>query len=350
MIKVGIIGGSGYTGLELLRLLAGHPEVEVTAVCSRSLAGQKVTDVFPALAGRTAGLEALVFETPEIEPLRQKAEFFFTAVPHRTAMEIIPEIVRREARVVDLSADFRFDDPEVYGQWYEKHQAPELLAESVYGLPELHRDRIRPARLVGNPGCYPTSVILGLAPLLEQGLIDPDTIIADSKSGVSGAGRGAKMTTQYCEINDAIMAYKVTGHRHTPEIEQELSHIAGRPVIVSFTPHLTPFSRGILSTLYASLAKDLTSRQIHECFAAFYREEIFVRVRKPGDLPHTMDVRGTNFCDLGVFVDERARRVKVVSVIDNLTRGASGQAICNMNLMLGLPEETGLGTALGLRP
>jgi N-acetyl-gamma-glutamyl-phosphate reductase len=349
MIQVAVVGGSGYTGLELLRILSGHPEVEVTALTSRQLAGQRLVKVFPALAGRTGGLDDLVFEAPDPDRLLEVASFFFAAVPHRTAMEMVPGLLAG-GKVVDLSADFRFNDPQIYGAWYETHLAPELLSEAVYGLPELHRDRIRQARLVGNPGCYPTSIILAAAPLIKRGLIDPEGLIADSKSGVSGAGRGLSLTSQFCEIDDGLMAYKVTGHRHTPEIEQEISLLAGRPLRITFTPHLVPLSRGILSTVYAPLKdKSLTTREVHLAVADFYGHEKFVRVREPGDLPHTLDVRGTNFCDLGVFVDERTGWVKMVSVIDNLTRGASGQAVCNMNLMLGLPEETGL-TGLGLRP
>ena len=349
MVQVAVVGASGYTGLELLRLLAGHPAAEVSAVTSRQLAGQKVTTAFPALAGRLGGLEGLVFEEPDPAVLTEKAEFIFTAVPHRSAMEIIPGLLKGGARVCDLSADFRFNDPAVYGEWYEPHLAPGLLAESVYGLPELHRERIKAARLVGNPGCYPISVILAAAPLLKQGLVDQERIIADSKSGVSGAGRGASLTTQFCEIDDGLKAYAVTGHRHTPEIEQELSLLAGRSIMITFTPHLVPLSRGILTTLYAPLKGEAASEAPAEAVAEFYRDERFVRVRPPGELPHTLDVRGTNYCDLGVFVDQRTGWIKVVSVIDNLTRGASGQAVCNMNLMLGMDEETGL-TVLGLRP
>jgi len=349
MIEAAVIGGSGYTGLELLRLLAGHPEVEITAVTSRQMIGQKVTDVFPALGGRLGGLDRLVFEDPDPVHLAEKAEFFFTAVPHRTAMEIVPLLLNDRAKVVDLSADFRFRRPEVYQEWYEPHLAPELLAEAVYGLPELYREEIKKARLVGNPGCYPTSVILAAAPLLRLGLVEADVIIADAKSGVSGAGRGLNLTSQFCEIDDGLMAYKVTGHRHTPEMEQELSLAAGRTVKVSFTPHLVPLSRGILSTVYAPLKDGLEAKALVELFHDFYRDELFIRIKKPGELPHTLDVRGTNFCDLGVFPDKRTGQIKVVSVIDNLTRGASGQAVCNMNLMLGWAEETGL-TGLGLRP
>jgi N-acetyl-gamma-glutamyl-phosphate reductase len=349
MTRAAVVGASGYTGLELLRLLSGHPDVEVTAVTSRSLAGQKIADVFPALAGPLNRVSGLHFEDPDPEELIKRADFFFTAVPHKAAMSIAPRLLAGGGRLVDLSADFRFNDPDVYAAWYEPHAEPALLAKTVYGLPELHRDRIAAAFLVGNPGCYPTSVILAMAPLLSAGIVDADQLIVDSKSGVSGAGRGASLTTSFCEINDGIMAYKVVGHRHTPEIEQELSRLAGRPVMVGFTPHLVPFSRGILTTAYAPLTADQTGDDLTDLARAFYQKAPFVRVRDQGALPHTLDVRGTNYCDLSYFVDQRTRRVKVVSVIDNLTRGASGQAVCNMNLMLGLPEETGL-TACGLRP
>ena len=349
MKKVAIVGASGYTGIELLRILSIHPEADVVMVTSRQMAGQKVTEVFPSLAGRLGGLDALVFENPDPEALTARAEFFFTAVPHKAAMDIVPSLLSKGGSVVDLSADFRFNDPAVYEEWYLPHTAPDLLADAVYGLPELYRSQIRGARLVGNPGCYPTSVILALAPLLGKGLVSSDGIVVDSKSGVSGAGRGTSMTSQFCEIDDSLMAYKVTGHRHTPEIEQELSALAGKTVALTFTPHLVPLSRGILSTVYTARTGNQSAEDLVSVFADFYKDEKFVRVRQAGDLPHTLDVRGSNFCDLGVFVDERTRMVKVVSVIDNLTRGASGQAVCNMNIMMGLPEETGL-MGPGLRP
>ena len=349
MVNVAIVGGSGYTGVELLRILAGHPEVKVTAVTSRKTAGKALTDVFPSLGGAALGLDGLVFEEPDPAGLKQRADFFFTAVPHQTAMEMVPQLLDGGGRVVDLSADFRFNNADVYSKWYVPHTAPDLLAESVYGLPELYRDRISKARLVGNPGCYPTSVILAAAPLLKNNLIDPDTLIADSKSGVSGAGREPSQTTHFCEADSGLMAYKVVGHRHTPEIEQELSLQAGKDLTVSFTPHLIPMSRGILSTVYARLTQKANANELFDTFQAFYQGAPFVRVRRPGVQPHTLDVRGSNFCDLGVFVDDRTGLVKVVSVIDNLTRGASGQAVCCMNLMLGLDETTGLVQA-GLRP
>ncbi len=338
MVKVAIIGGSGYTGLELLRLLARHPAVEVVAVTSREYDGKAVAEVFPALAG----ICPLHFSWPDPAKLASEAEFFFVALPHQTAMTVVPPLLAAGAKVVDLSADFRFRDRTVYESWYQAHSAPELLAEAVYGLPELYRQDIKNARLVGNPGCYPTSVILGLAPLLSAGLIDPHSIIADCKSGASGAGRGFNVGMLYCEVNDNFRAYKVAGHRHTPEMEQELSRLAQEPLTITFTPHLLPMSRGILATLYATPRQPLTGEELQATYERFYQAEPFVRICPPHILPTTLAVRGSNYCDIAVRLDRRAHRIIVLSAIDNLTRGASGQAVCNMNLMLGLPETQGL--------
>ena len=338
MVKVAIIGGSGYTGLELLRLLSRHPRVEVTVVTSREFEGKGVGTVFPALAG----ICDLSFSWPDPARLAGAAQLFFVALPHQTAMAVIPTLLEAGAKVVDLSADFRFRDRAVYEQWYQEHSAPDLLAEAVYGLPELYREAIQTARLVGNPGCYPTSVILGLAPLLAAGFIDPHSIIADCKSGASGAGRGVSLATLYCEVNDAFRAYKVADHRHTPEMEQELSRLAGEPLTITFTPHLVPMSRGILATLYARPKRSLELAEIDQAYREFYRDEPFVRLCPPEVLPNTIMVRGSNYCDLAVRLDRRANRLIVLSAIDNLTRGASGQAVCNMNLMLGFPETQGL--------
>jgi N-acetyl-gamma-glutamyl-phosphate reductase len=246
---------------------------------------------------------------------------------------------------VDLSADYRFRDPLVYEAWYQAHKTPELLREAVYGLPELHRDQIRQARLVGNPGCYPTSVILALAPVLSRNLIHLDTLIADSKSGVSGAGRGVSLATHFCEVNEGFKAYKVAEHRHTPEIEQELGLLAGEPVKITFTPHLVPMGRGILSTVYASLKDGTRASHVDEAFQSFYESASFVRLCGGGELPTTLQVRGSNYCDIGWRLDVRTNRLILISVIDNLNRGASGQAVSNMNLMCGLPEEMGIQTA-----
>ena len=339
MLRVGIVGASGYTGVELARLLAGHPEVEITVATSRQYAGKPLAEVFPNLRKRVE----VVCENLGAAELIDRADFFFTAVPHKTAMAIVPELLAAGRKVVDLSADYRLHDVGVYQAWYAEHTSPELLAEAAYGLPELYRERIRTARLTANPGCYPTSVILALTPLLRRGLIDPATLIIDSKSGTSGAGRAASVATLFCEVTDGFRPYKVGGsHRHIPEIEQELSAAAGRPVTVSFTPHLLPISRGILSTIYASLTPEGRAADLQALFESTYADEPFVRVLPAGTPPATQHVRGSNCCDLGLQRDERTGRLIVMSAIDNIVKGASGQAVQNMNLMLGFPETTGL--------
>lgn len=338
MIKVGIVGASGYTGVELTRLLAGHPEVELVVATSRQYAGQKLSAVYPNLRGITD----LVCEDVVIEELVEQADLFFTAVPHQTAMNIVPAFIEAGKKVVDLSADFRIDDAAVYEEWYQTHIAQEYLDEAVYGLPELNRALIAKARLVANPGCYPTSIILGLAPLLKNKIIDHQTIIADSKSGTSGAGRGAKQATLYCEVTDGFKAYGVGNHRHTPEIEQEIAKLAGSQVKMSFTPHLVPMVRGILSTVYGSLIKEVTQQEIDDLYQDFYKDERFVRPCEPGSFPATQYVRGSNYCDIAAKVDTRTNRIVVVSAIDNLVKGAAGQAVQNMNLILGLDESLGL--------
>jgi N-acetyl-gamma-glutamyl-phosphate reductase len=345
MHRVAVIGASGYTGVELLRLLAGHPQVTVSCVTSRQQAGQALAEVFPSLAG----VYDLTFEALEPAALAGRADLVFTAVPHQAAMAMVPELLAAGCKVVDLSADYRLRDAAVYAEWYEAHQTPELLAEAVYGLPELYREQVRPARLVANPGCYPTSIALALTPLLRGGLVDPATLIVDSKSGTSGAGRGAKVDSLYCEVNEGFKAYGLPRHRHTPEIEQTLSDVAGRQVTISFTPHLLPVNRGILSTCYASLAADLSLAQLLACYREQYAGEPFVRVLPEGRLPNISQVRGSNFCDIGLAVDPRTRRVIAIAAIDNLVKGAAGQALQNMNLMLGLEEGLGLAGA-GLFP
>ncbi|ABB30851.1 N-acetyl-gamma-glutamyl-phosphate reductase [Geobacter metallireducens RCH3] len=339
MLNVAVVGASGYTGVELLRLLYCHPEVAVTCITSEQSAGRPVAAVFPTLRSRYTQ----VLENLEPVKVAQKADLIFTALPHKAAMEVVPTFLELGKRVVDLSADYRFNDPAVYEKWYEPHMNPENLKEAVYGLPEIRREKIGDAWLVGNPGCYPTSVILGLMPLLKKRLIDPSTIIADSKSGVSGAGRGAKVENLYCEVNDGFKAYGVGGvHRHIPEIEQELSLLAGGPITITFTPHLVPMDRGILSTIYARLTGTDSVAELVKLYAEFYEGEPFVRVLPAGNVPSTAHVRGSNFCDIGLAVDSRTGRVIVVSAIDNLVKGAAGQAVQNMNIMYGFPETMGL--------
>jgi N-acetyl-gamma-glutamyl-phosphate reductase len=338
MIRIGIVGASGYTGVELARLLCNCPDVKLTAATSRQYNGKKLAEVYPNLAG----MVDIVCEDLQTEELADRADLFFTAVPHQTAMAIVPDLLQAGKKVVDLSADFRIHDPAVYEKWYQKHTAQEYLAEAIYGLPELHRWQITEARLVANPGCYPTSVILGVAPLLQAGVIEPETLIVDAKSGASGAGRAAQTGTLFCEVTEGFKAYKIAAHRHTPEMEQEISQLCKKPITISFTPHLLPMSRGILSTIYATLSKTMTDGEVKELYQEFYKDEPFVRLCEAGAFPATQYVRGSNFCDLGFKTDNRTGRIIVLSAIDNLVKGAAGQAVQNMNLMCQLPETKGL--------
>ncbi|MBI5683027.1 MAG: N-acetyl-gamma-glutamyl-phosphate reductase [Deltaproteobacteria bacterium] len=352
MIKVSILGGSGYTGIELLRILSRHPEVEIIAVTSRQYQGEGIVKVFPFLGNFIEG----IFIDPSNQKSITNADIVFCCLPHRSAMEYIPKIIKRGIWVIDLSADFRLKDPKVYETWYEKHTAKDLLKKAVYGLPEIYRPKIKNAQLVANPGCYPTSAILGLMPLIKNKLIDTNTIIIDSKSGVSGAGREAKLETSFVEANEGFKAYKIGEHRHTPEIEQCLSHIAKEKITVSFSPHLLPVNRGILSTMYADIKTQKPApagskqgskvksqkEMIFDAYKKCYSNEPFIRIMPEDVLPNIQQVKGSNFCDIGIKVDERTNRVVVVSVIDNLVKGASGQAVQNMNIMCGLHEKTGL--------
>ncbi len=334
MIRIGIVGASGYTGVELARLLCSCPDVKLTVATSRQYKGKKLAEVYPNLAG----LVDIVCEDLPTEELAERADLFFTAVPHQTAMAIVPDLLQAGKKVVDLSADFRLHDAAVYEKWYQKHTAQEYLAEAVYGLPELYRDQIKKARLVANPGCYPTSVILGLTPLLQAGVIDPDTIIVDSKSGASGAGRSAQTGTLFCEVAEGFKAYKIAAHRHTPEMEQEISKRCNRPVAISFTPHLLPMSRGILSTVYAKQSRPLTDAELYELFHGFYDNEPFVRLCQAGAFPATQFVRGGNFCDIGFKADSRTGRIVILAAIDNLVKGAAGQAVQNLCLCFREPK------------
>lgn len=339
MVKAGIIGATGYTGAELVRLLVRHPHIELVALTSRNFAGQAMAGVYPSLQG----FSEAICEDLSPEEVLSRAEVVFLALPHGHAVPVAEEAEKRGIRVIDLGADLRFRDARVYEEWYGiKHTNPGLAARAVYGLPEIYRGEIASARVVANPGCYPTSVILALAPLLKAGYVDPQSIIIDSKSGVSGAGRKAQITSLFVECNENIHPYGVTVHRHTPEIEQELSRLAGEAVRVSFTPHLLPISRGILSTIYVNLKEDVREEDLRQVYREFYREAPFVKLLPPGQWPHTRWVYGSNFCHLNLAVDRRTGRVIVASAIDNLTKGASGQAIQNLNLMFGWPETTGL--------
>jgi N-acetyl-gamma-glutamyl-phosphate reductase len=345
-LKIAIVGSSGYTGGELYRILLHHPGAVVTVVTSEKSAGKPITDIFPHLLGLTD----LVCEPLDPASIAKKADLAFLALPHVTAQEAAFQLHKRGVKVIDLSADYRLADPALYETWYEHcHQYPDLLKSAVYGLPELHRGRIRKASLIANPGCYPTGAILGLAPVVVNKMIDVGTIVVDSKSGVSGAGRSPALACHYPEANEGFMAYKVGTHRHTPEIEQELSLLAGAQVTLSFTPHLVPMNRGILSTIYAELAGPPDTGKLRAVFQDFYRDEPFVRVLPLGQFPNVRNVRGSNFCDIGVHADVRTGRAVIVTAIDNLVKGASGQAVQNMNLMMGYEETAALKFA-GLFP
>ncbi len=338
MIKTAVLGATGYAGIELVRLLCRHPEASIEVLCSQSFKGQKISDVYQSLRG------VLDKECEEIDLDRiAECDVAFTALPHGASKTVIPSLIERGLKVIDLSGDYRYDDPAVYEEWYgEKHSSPELLAESVYGLPELHREKIKTARLIGNPGCYTTCSILGAAPVLASGLGEHKNIIIDAKSGVTGAGRGLGIAYHFCECTENTKAYKVATHRHTSEIEQELSNIANDNILVSFTPHLIPQKRGILATIYVNLARPATPEELHGIYSDFYRDEPFVRVKPLGELPETKHVAGSNFADIGVVVDKRLQRAVIVSAIDNIVKGAAGQAIENMNLIFGLDETAGL--------
>jgi N-acetyl-gamma-glutamyl-phosphate reductase len=341
-IRIGIVGGTGYTGVELLRLLAQHPEAELAVITSRSEAGMAVADMFPNLRGRIT----LRFSEPRPEAL-QACDLVFFATPNGVAMQQARALWEAGKRMIDIAADFRIRDVALWEKWYGvKHACPELVAEAVYGLPEVNRERIRNARLVANPGCYPTAVQLGFLPLIEAGVVDSDHLIADAKSGVSGAGRKAEVHTLLAEASDNFKAYGVSGHRHLPEITQGLSHAAGKAVRLVFAPHLTPMIRGIHATLYARIVKHADLQALYE---KRYAKEPFVDVMPQGTHPDTRSVRGANMCRIAVHQPQGGDIAVVLSVIDNLVKGAAGQAVQNMNIMFGLAEDAGL-TQIALLP
>lgn len=343
-IRAGLVGVTGYTGMELARIAATHPAIRLTAVTSRAEAGKTLADIYPFLQGFAAG--SAVISEPDPEALARECDVVFLAVPHGAAMDMAGALRRRGLRVVDLSADFRLREAGVYKEWYGlEHREADCLAEAVYGLPELYAEKIRQAGLIANPGCYPTASILGLYPLLKHELVETDGIVIDAKSGSTGAGRKAGVATLFCEVYDSFRPYGMPGHRHTPEIEQELGAVAGKELRVSFNPHLLPINRGILATIYTRPLKDISLEAVHALYAETYAPHRFVRVLPLGRFPELRSVRGTMFCDLALVQDRRTRRLTVLSAIDNLCRGASGQAVANANLMFGLPLEAGLDFA-----
>lgn len=341
-LRVAVLGATGYTGIELLRVLVQHPRVRVTVVTSQQFAGKRLSEVYPSFAGKCD----LVLEDLDLARVASTSAFAFAALPHKTSMEVVAGLVERGLRVIDLSADFRLRDPNVYRQWYSPHKAPHLLRQAVYGLTEIHRRSIPGARLVANPGCYPTGAVLGLAPLFAERLVR-GTVLIDAKSGVTGAGRSSTVELSFSEVNENFKAYSVGVHRHTPEIEQELSAIAKRAVSILFAPHLAPMSRGILSTMYVEIRRRVSEAGLMQLYKTFYRAGPFVRILPYGVFPETKEVRGSNDCVIGFRYGPRAERLVVITALDNLVKGAAGQAVQNMNLMCGWPEAEGLrGTAL----
>ncbi|MDO4288209.1 MAG: N-acetyl-gamma-glutamyl-phosphate reductase [Eubacterium sp.] len=338
MIKASIIGGTGYAGQELLRILYRHPEVEVVSVGSKSFVGQPLKDIYRNYNKITDA----VCEASDIQELAEKSDVIFLALPHGIASkQVTPEILS-QAKIIDLGADYRLKDVDIYEDWYGvEHHSADLLKEAVYGLCELHREDIKKARLLANPGCYTTCSILSLAPLLAGGWVDPASIIVDAKSGTTGAGRSSSTAFSYCEVNESIKAYKVASHRHTPEIEQELGLLGNTDLKLTFTPHLVPMNRGILALCYATLAKEATEEELRQVYRDFYKDEYFVRLTEDV-MPETKWVKGSNYCDIGLTLDQRTNRVIVIGAIDNLMKGAAGQAVQNMNLMFGLDEKTGI--------
>ena len=342
MIKVGIIGATGYAGGELVRLLLGHKEAEIKWYGSRSYVDQKYAKVYQ-------NMFQLVDDRcldDNMEEMAKQVDVIFTATPQGLCASLVNDDILNKVKVIDLSADFRIKDAAVYEEWYGiEHKAKQYLDEAVYGLCEINREAVKKARLVANPGCYPTCSILSIYPLLKEGLIDPSTVIIDAKSGTSGAGRGAKVDNLFCEVNENIKAYGVASHRHTPEIEQELSLAAGEPMTISFTPHLVPMQRGILVTAYASLKKEVTWEEVKAVYDRYYDKERFVRVLDQDVCPQTRWVEGSNYVDVGFKIDPRTKRIIMMGAMDNLVKGAAGQAVQNMNLAFGLDEAEGLRMA-----
>ncbi len=339
MIKAGIIGATGYAGGELVRILSGHPDVEIVWYGSRSYIDQKYADVYRNMFRI---VDAACMDD-NMEELAEEADVIFTATPQGFCASVISEEILSRTRIVDLSADFRIKDVKTYEKWYGiEHKSPQFIEEAVYGLCEVNREDVKSARLVANPGCYTTCSILTAYPLSKEGLIDMNTLIVDAKSGTSGAGRGAKVPNLFCEVNENMKAYGVTTHRHTPEIEEQLSYASGEPVMINFTPHLVPMNRGILATEYASLKEKMTAEEVMAIYQKYYGNEYFIRLLGAGACPETKWVEGSNFVDIGFQIDERTNRIVMMGAIDNLVKGAAGQAVQNMNLMFGLPEQEGL--------
>ncbi|MDR1537306.1 MAG: N-acetyl-gamma-glutamyl-phosphate reductase [Clostridiales bacterium] len=342
MIKVGVIGATGYGGAELVRLLAFHPAAKVVAATSRSYIGRSYSEVFENFRHE----EELVLQEENINAIAKQCDVVFIALPHGVASQKVTEEILNCTRIIDFGADFRLKDPDVYEKWYGvAHHSKHLIDRAVYGLCEIYRDDIRKARLIANPGCYTTAGILALQPLVKEGVIDPAEIIIDAVSGVSGAGRGLDLGLHYDEANENVKAYKVGTHRHTPELEEHLSRASGKSVVLTFTPHMAPMNRGILITAYSKMTRACSYEDIQEIYQKQYGREYFIRLTKKGVSPETKWVKASNFCDIGFHIDERTGRLIVISALDNLVKGAAGQAVQNMNLLFGLEERAGLDMA-----
>ncbi len=336
-MKVSVIGATGYTGAELVKILLKHPQVEMETITSQSFANKKISEIYPSL------ITDLVCQELNINKIALSSSFIFTALPHRISMEIVGKLHSRGKKIIDLSADFRFIDPLIYEEWYgTPHQKKELLKKAIYGLPELYREKISRARLVANPGCYPTSSILALAPLVNNDSTKENDIIIDAKSGVTGAGRTLSLATHFPEVNENTRAYQVVGHRHIPEIEEQLSKLAKRKIIITFVPHLVPINRGILCTCYAALKQKTDTKYLLKLYQDFYKEEPFVEILPQGRFPQTKEVLDSNRCRIGITINERSGRAIIISAIDNLAKGAATQAVQNMNIMCGFEETMGL--------
>ncbi len=341
MIKIGILGSTGYVGLELARLLSNHPDAEIVFLDSRSYENKAYSSIFPNMK-KIIDIPCVSINLDDDESLKG-IDLLFCALPHGLSQKAVQTAYRLGIKVIDMSADFRIKNASVYEEWYNvKHEALPELNEAVYGLCELYREDVKKAEIVANPGCYPTSIILALYPLLKERAVALDSLIVDSKSGVSGAGRNLNDAIIYGQCNESVKAYSIGSHRHTPEIEQELSQAAGESTMLQFTPHLIPMTRGILSTIYFNNKKSLTDKDIEEIYKQYYKDEFFIRLLQIGELPQTKAVYGTNYCDIGFKADKRTNRIVLVSAIDNLVKGAAGQAVQNMNLLFNLKETTGL--------
>ncbi len=337
MLKAGVIGATGYAGNELVRILLKHSEVEIKTITSQSYIGKNLEDIYCNYIGTH-----IQCEQEDIKKMANECDVIFLALPHGIASEKVTKEILDKTKIIDLGADFRFKNLDVYEKWYVEHKAKQLNKQAVYGLCEINRDKIKGSNLIGNPGCYTTCSILSLYPLVKENIIDLNTIVIDAKSGVTGAGRSANVSNLYCEVNESIKAYKVASHRHTPEIEEQLSLAANKEITLTFVPHLVPMNRGILATCYANLLDNITYNDLYDIYNKYYGNEYFIRITKKGTFPETKWVKGSNFYDVGFTIDERTKKVIVIGALDNLVKGAAGQAVQNMNIMFGLDEKMGL--------